>query len=413
MNKTKVVITGLGVVCPVGLNHEETWQALLSGKSGVTQITAFDATNFDVRIAAEVKGFNAEDWIDAREAKRLDRFSQFGLVAAIQAVRDAHLDFDKCDQTRCGAILGSGIGGFPEYETQHSRLLEKGPSRVSPFFIPKIMINAVSGQIAIYLGLKGPNFMVASACASANHAIGTAYHIIQTGGADVIITGGTETAVTPMGLAGFASLKALSTRNDQPEVASRPFEKNRDGFVIGEGAGVLILESLPHAQARDARIHAELLGFGMGDDAYHITAPDPEGIGAAECMRLALKDAELQPEVVNYINAHGTSTPLNDLTETRAIKKVFGNHAKKIAINSTKSMIGHLLGATGGVELVVTVLSIRDNKVHPTINYEIPDPECDLDYVPNQARELEVNVALSNTFGFGGHNATVIVGKFK
>ena len=413
MDKKRVVITGLGIISPVGLNIQDFWTALLAGKSGVAQITAFNTAGFDVTIAAEVKNFKPEDYVDVREAKRLDRFAQFGLAASLQAVKDAGLDFSKVRTERCGVIIGSGIGGFKEYEDQCDRLREKGPSKVSAFFIPKMMMNAVCGQIGIYFGLKGPNFMVASACASANHAMGQTLRIIRCGEADLVITGGTEATITAMGIAGFASLKALSTRNDEPERASRPFEKNRDGFVMGEGSGILIFEELEHAKARGAKIYAEVLGFGMNDDAYHITAPDPEGIGAAESMRLALADAVLKPEQINYINAHGTSTQLNDLTETKAIKKVFGAHAYKLVVNSTKSLIGHLLGAAGGVELIVTVLSVRDNKVHPTINHETPDPECDLDYVPDKMRELEVNYAISNTFGFGGHNATIVVGKYK
>ncbi|MEK7449347.1 MAG: beta-ketoacyl-ACP synthase II [Planctomycetota bacterium] len=409
----RVVITGLGIVCSLGLNKEEVWANLLAGKSGAGPITAFDAKDYDVRIAAEVKNFNPDNWIDKREVKRLDRFAQFAIVCAKQAVQDAGLDFDKCDRKRVGTIIGSGVGGFSEYEEQHTRLLQKGPTRVSAFVIPKLMMNAAPGQVAIHFGLKGPNFAVASACASANHAIGIAFKTIQNDDADIILTGGSEAAITPLGLAGFAALKALSPRNDEPTKASRPFDKNRDGFLMGEGCGILVFEKLEHALARGAKIYAEVLGFGMNDDGYHITAPDPAGEGAAESMRLALADAGLKPEDINYINAHGTSTQLNDAIETKAMKKVFGEYAKKLAINSTKSMTGHLLGAAGGVELIATVLSIRDNKVHPTINYETPDPECDLDYVPNVARNLTVNAAMSNTFGFGGHNASVVVGKYK
>lgn len=413
MAKRRVVITGLGALTPVGLSPDEMWQNLIAGKSGAGPITAFDVSKFEVRIGAEVKGFKPEEWIDPRDVKRLDRYAHLGVVAAIQAVKDAHLDFAKLDCARIGVIIGSGIGGFKEFEEQYDRLRDKGPSRVSPFFIPKLMMNAVPGQISIMYGLKGPNFSVASACASANHAIGSAFRTIQYGTSDIIITGGCEAAITQMGLAGFASLKALSPRNHEPEKASRPFDKNRDGFLLGEGAGVLILEELSHALARGAKIHAEILGFGMNADAYHVTAPDPDGAGAAQVMRLALQDANCRPEEVSYINAHGTSTQLNDITETKAIKSVFGTYAKKIPISSTKSMIGHLLGASGAVELIATLLSIKHNLVHPTINYETPDPACDLDYVPNKARALEVNLALSNTFGFGGHNATIAVGKYR
>lgn len=411
-DKRRVVITGLGAITPLGLSPAELWQGLLAGKSSVARISLFDPTGFDVQIAAEVKNFKPEQWIEEREAKRLDRFAQFGMAGAIQAVRDAGLDFARLNPNRIGVILGSGIGGFLEFETQHEKLLQKGPGRISPFFIPKIMMNAVSGQIAIYFKLNGPNFMVASACASANHAMGTALRTIQHNEADIIITGGTEGAMTPMGIAGFASLKALSTRNNEPERASRPFDKNRNGFVMGEGCGVIIFEELEHARSRNAKIYAEVLGFGMNDDGHHITAPDPEGIKPAEAMQLALDDADVKPDEVNYINAHGTSTELNDLTETKAIKRVFGEHAKKLAISATKSMTGHLLGAAGAVELIATILSIRDDVVHPTINYETPDPECDLDYVPNKSRKMKVNIAISNTFGFGGHNATIVVGKY-
>lgn len=409
----RVVITGLGSITALGLNHEEIWQALLAGKSGAAKIQSFDTTGFDVNFACEVKNFNSDAYFPAPVAKRSDRFAQFALACAIQAVKDANIDFTKFNPHRIGSIIGSGIGGFVEFGEQQTRLIQKGPSRVSPFTIPKVMMNSAAGQIAINFGLKGPNFAVASACASSNHAIGMAFKIIQSGMADVIITGGAEAAITPLGMAGFASLKALSTRNDTPEKASRPFDKNRDGFVMGEGSGILIMESLDFALARGARIYAEMLGFGMNDDAYHITAPDPEGDGAMMTMKLALDDAGLKPQDVSYINAHGTSTPYNDLTETKAIKKLFGEHAKKLAISSTKSMIGHLLGGSGAAELVATILSIRDNIVHPTINYETPDPECDLDYVPNTARKMEVKIALSNSFGFGGHNATLAVGKYK
>lgn len=412
-DKRRVVITGLGAITPVGLNPEDFWQALLAGKSGIVKIIGFDTAAYDAKIGGEIQNFKPETWLDEREAKRMDRFAQFAVVSAIQAVKDSQLDFTKLNSGRCGVIMGSGIGGFPEFEAQHNRLIEKGPSRVSPFFIPKLMMNAASGQIAIYFKISGPNFMVSSACASSNHAMGMALRTIQFGEADLIITGGVESAVTPMGLSGFAALKALSTRNDEPEKASRPFEKNRSGFVLSEGCGALVFEELEHAKARHAKIYAEVLGFGMNDDAGHITAPDPEGIKPAEAMQLALNNAGVKPEQVNYINAHGTSTELNDLTETKAIKIVFGPHARKLAISSTKSMTGHLLGGAGGIEMIATVLSVRDNKVHPTINYETPDPECDLDYVPNKAREMTVNVAISNSFGFGGHNATVVIGKYK
>ena len=413
MQKRRVVITGLGAVTPLGHNAEDTWQALLAGQSGAAKIQAFDTTGFDVNFACEVKNFKVEDYIPVAQARRLDRFAQFALVAAMQTVKDSGIDLTKCNPHRIGVIIGSGIGGFTEFEEQHSRLILKGPSRVSPFTIPKVMMNSASGQIAIHFGLKGPNFSVASACASSNHAIGMALKIIQMGLADVIVTGGSEATITPLGMSGFAALKALSTRNDAPAKASRPFEKDRDGFIMGEGSGVFVMEALEHALARGAKIYAEMLGFGMNDDGYHITAPDPTGDGPMLTMKLALDDAGLKPEQVSYINAHGTSTAYNDLTETKAIKKLFGDYARKLAISSTKSMLGHLLGGSGSVELLAVIMSIRDNIVHPTINYETPDPECDLDYVPNQPRKMAVNVALSNSFGFGGHNATLCVGKYK
>lgn len=413
MNKRRVVITGIGAVCSLGLEPSEIWQNLLAGKSGAGKIQNFDASAFKINIAAEVKNFKPESYLELQQVKRMDRYAQFAVVCAIQAVKDANLDFAKHNVNRIGSILGTGIGGFQEFEEQHTRLIQKGPDRVSPFTIPKVMMNSAPGQIAIHFKLKGPNFAVASACASSNHAMGIALRTIQYNDADVILTGGTEAAITALSVAGFTSLKALSPRIDAPEKASRPFDKNRDGFLIGEGAAVLVMEELEHARKRGAKIYCEVLGFGMNDDGYHITAPDPEGDGATMTMQLALNDAGLKPEDISYINAHGTSTEYNDLTETKAIKKVFGAHAKKLAISSTKSMIGHLLGGSGAVELVATILSIRDSIVHPTINYETPDPQCDLDYVPNTARKMEVKNAISNSFGFGGHNATIVVGKLR
>lgn len=412
MNRTRIVVTGLGAITPLGHSVEEFWNALLAGKSGVTRVTRFDVSGWDVQIGAEVKNFDSLKWLELREAKRLDRFVHYGIAAASQAIADAKLDVSKIDGTRIGVIMGSGIGGLDELDAQQRRLIEKGPARVSPFFIPKLMMNALSGEIAMRFRLRGPNFAVASACASAGHAIAVAVQTLRLGLADVVITGGSEAALTVSGLAGFQALKALSTRNDMPEKASRPFEKNRDGFVLGEGAAALVLETLEHATKRNASIHAELLGYGMSADAYHVTAPDPEGAGATACMVLALRDAGLKPEDVQYINAHGTSTPLNDLIETIAIKKTFGDHARKLVISSTKSMIGHTLGAAGAVELVPTIMSVKYDIVHPTINYEVPDPECDLDYVPNKARKITVRAALSNSFGFGGHNVSIAVGKF-
>ena len=411
MTRSRVVITGLGVITPVGNDVDTYWNALLSGKSGAAKISKFDTSGHTVTIGCEVKNFNPADYIDEKEAKRMDPFSQYALAAARQAVKDAGLDFARLDRWRCGAIVASGIGGLHELQDQHRRYMEKGPSRTSPFFVPKMMLNAAAGNVAIFFGLGGPNWGVASACASANHAMGTAFRTIQYGDADVMLTGGTEAALTYLSLSGFANMGALSSRNDAPEKASRPFDKNRDGFVLGEGAAILVFEKLEHARARGARIYAEVLGIGNTDDAYHITAPDPDGSGGAKAMELALKDAGLRPEQISYINAHGTSTPLNDKIETAAIKKTFGERARKIPISSTKSMIGHLLGAAAAAELVATVLSIRDGVVHPTINYETPDPECDLDYVPNEKRRVAVEYAMSNSLGFGGHNSAIVVGR--
>lgn len=412
MTRSRVVITGLGVITPVGNDVETYWKALLDGRSGVGPIRKFDTTGMEVTIGAEVRDFDPARYIPPKEIKRLDPFCHYALAAAEQAVRDAGLDFSRLDRARCGAIVASGIGGLHELQEQHQRYLAKGPSRTSPFFVPKMMLNAAAGNIAIRFGLGGPNWGVASACASSNHAMGSAFRTIQYGDADVMLTGGTEAALTYLALSGFANMGALSKRNDAPEKASRPFDRDRDGFVLGEGAAILVFERLEHAQARGARIYAEVLGVGNSDDAYHITAPDPDGSGGARAMSRALDDAGLRPDQISYINAHGTSTPLNDKIETAAIKKVFGEHARRIPISSTKSMIGHLLGAAGAAELVATVLSIRDNVVHPTINYETPDPDCDLDYVPNRRREVRVDCALSNALGFGGHNSAIIVGRY-
>ncbi len=375
------------------------------------RITKFDTTGMSVTIGAEVRGFNPADYIEAKEIKRLDPFSQFALAAAEQAVRDSGIDFSRCDRYRCGAIVASGIGGLHELQEQHRRYLDKGPSRTSPFFVPKMMLNAAAGNIAIRYRLGGPNWGVASACASANHAMATAFRTIQYGDADVVITGGAEAALTYLSLSGFANMGALSSRNDEPQKASRPFDRDRDGFVLGEGAGILVFEKLEHAEARGARIYAEVMGVGNSDDAYHITAPDPDGAGGAYAMAQALRDSGLRPEDISYINAHGTSTQLNDKIETAAIKKTFGGHAGNIPISSTKSMVGHLLGAAAAVEMIATVLSIRDGVIHPTINQENPDPECDLDYVPNQKRAVRVDYAMSNSLGFGGHNSAIVVGR--
>lgn len=413
MKRRRVVVTGLGITHALGDSVDEVWNSIINGRSGVSLITRFDTSSYKCRIAAEHKEFDPTKWMTGREARRMDRFCHFALASAKQAVEDARLDPKWVDSERVGVILGSGIGGLFEMETQHSRLVDKGPERVSPFLIPKLMMNSAPGQVAIKYGFSGPNEAVATACASASHAIGEAFETIAVGEADVVLTGGSEAAVTPLGLAGFCSMNALSTRNEEPEKACRPFDKERDGFVMGEGGAVIVLEELEHALSRGARIYAEVLGFASNADAYHITAPQPDGRGAAECMANALEASRLNPEDISYINAHGTATELNDAMETKAIKKVFGERAYEIPVSSTKSMTGHLLGASGAVEMVFTVLAVKNNIVPPTINYENRDPECDLDYVPNESRPQEVNYALSNAFGFGGHNATIVVGKFR
>ncbi len=413
MDRRRVVITGIGAITPLGLSAEEFWKGCLEGRSGISRITHFDPEGFGSQIAAEVKGFDPQNFMDRRDARKMDRFTQFAVAASEMAIKDAEIDFGKEDLTRIGVLIGSGIGGIETFEVQHSVLIEKGPSRVSPFFVPMMIVDMAPGVVSMRYGLKGPNFASVSACASASHAIGTALRILQLGEADVMLAGGAEAAVTPMTVAGFSSMKALSTRNDDPPRASRPFDKDRDGFVIGEGAAMFVLETLEHALERGARVYAELAGYGMSADAYHMTAPAPDGDGARRSMLAAIEDAKVQPEEVSYINAHGTSTPHNDRLETVAIKALFGERAYKIPVSSTKSMIGHLLGAAGAVELVACLLSIRDGKIHPTINLETPDPECDLDYVPNTAREAQVDVVLSNSFGFGGHNATLVVRSFR
>jgi len=413
MEKRRVVITGMAVISPLGSTLERFWDSLKNGRSGIDRITQFDASSFECQIAGEVKDFSPQEHIPPKELKRMERFVQFAVVVAKEAVKDAKLDLNKEDPFRIGVIVGSGIGGLQTIEEQHRILLEKGPSRLSPFMIPMMIVNMAPGQIAISLGLKGPNTCVVTACASSAHAIGDAFKVIQRGQAEVMLTGGTESCITPLGIGGFCALKALATHyNDKPEKASRPFDAKREGFVMGEGAGILVLEELNHALKRNAPIYAEIVGYGLSDDAYHITAPDPEGKGAAYAMEMAIKDAGLSPKDIDYINAHGTSTQLNDKVETLAIKLVFGEYAKKVPISSTKSMTGHLLGAAGAIELIATVLTIKHGIIPPTINYEFPDPECDLDYVPNSARNKEVKVALSNSLGFGGHNATLVVKKF-
>jgi 3-oxoacyl-[acyl-carrier-protein] synthase II len=410
--RKRVVITGMGLVIPTGIGTETVWKNICEGRSGIGPLTRFDPNGFETKIAGEVRGFNPEEYIEKKEIKKMDLFIQYALAATKEALEDSQLKItpENCD--RIGVIVGTGLGGLPTIEKYHQILLERGPSRVSPFFIPMLIANLASGQIAIQFGAKGPNTCVVTACATGAHCIGDAFRAIVYGDAEAIIAGGTEANITPLTVAGFNAMKALSTRNEEPEKACRPFEKNRDGFVVAEGAGILILEALEFALKRGAKIYGELIGYGYTGDAYHITAPPPEGEGAARCMRMAIKDAGLRPEDIDYINAHGTSTPLNDLTETQAIKTVFGEHAKKVAISATKSMTGHLMGAAGSTEAIFSLLAIRDSIIPPTINYDVPDPECDLDYVPNVARRQPLTVAMSNAFGFGGTNATLVFRKF-
>lgn len=412
MLRSRVVITGMGVITPLGIGLESCWSALIAGRSGIRKIQSFDTSKFKTQIAGEVPEFEATDYIERKEARRMDRYAQFAVAGAGMAIEDAGLELTRVRRERAGVIVGSGIGGIHTFEDQARVLMERGPDRVSPLFVPMMIGNMAAGQIALTYGLCGPNTTVVTACASSNHAIGDAFRVIQRGDADLIITGGTEASVTPLALAGFCAMKATSARNEEPEKASRPFDAQRDGFVMSEGCGILVVESLEHALERGARIYAEIVGYGTSCDAYHITAPDPEGKGAALCMQAALQDAELQSGDVDYINAHGTSTPLNDRVETLAIKKVFGPAAAGLAISSTKSMTGHLLGAAGGLEGVVCSLVLQRGIIPPTINYENPDPECDLDYVPNVSREAEVRVCLSNGFGFGGHNATLVFQRY-
>ncbi len=416
LKKRRVVVTGLGVVSPIGNSIADFWKSLLEGKSGVKRLECFDPTHFTCKIAAEVRNFDPSAYLSPKEMKRMDRFVQFAVVSSKMAIADSKLDLDKEDRDRIGVLIGSGIGGLHTVESEHKQYIrlgeEKGPDRISPFLIPMLIVNMATGQTSISLGLKGPSSAVATACATGNHAIGDAFKVIQRGDADAMVCGGAEAAITHMGFGGFCALKALSTSyNDQPERASRPFDKNRDGFIIGEGAGVVILEEMEHAVKRNAPIYCEMIGYGMSGDAYHMTAPDPEGNGGVRCMNASLKDAGIKPEDVTYINAHGTSTLYNDKIETLAIKKVFGPHAKKLAISSTKSVMGHMLGAAGGAELIVCALAIKEGIIPPTINYETPDPDCDLDYVPNKPRASKIKVALSNALGFGGHNATLIARK--
>ncbi len=411
--KRRVVVTGLGVVTSLSLKVEDLFDRLCRGESGVHLIRQFDTADYKVKFGGDIYDWDAGDYIDKKEVKRIDRFTQFALVAGIDAVRDSGLDLAKEEPFRCGVILGSGIGGLNEIETQMARLLFKGPDRVSALTIPKLMLNAAGGNLSIHFGIRGPNYTVATACASATNAIGDAFKTIQYDDADVMLTGGTEAAVTPMGVSGFQNMRALSMRNDDPPRASRPFDIDRDGFVLSEGAGLLVLEELEHAKSRGARIYAEILGFGASGDGGHITQPDEQGQGAARAMACALRDARMDPSEMVYINAHGTSTPLGDKAETSAMKSVFGEYAKRLSISSTKSNLGHTLGASGGIELVVTIKAIERSVVPPTINLQTPDPDCDLDYTPNQPRERDIKVAMSNSFGFGGHNASVIVGRLQ
>lgn len=408
----RVVVTGMGVVTSLGTDLPTFWSNLLDGKSGVSLIEAFDTTDYTTKIAAEIKDFDPGLYnIDKKEARKMDRFVQFGVAASKLAIEDAGLAIgENADPERVGVIVGSGIGGLGTWEEQHTLLMEKGPRRVSPFFIPMMIANMASGQISMITGAKGPNTAAVSACATGTHSIGDSFKMIQRGDADVMICGGAEATIRPIGMAGFCSMRAMSTRNDEPEKASRPFDVDRDGFVMGEGSGVLILESLEHAKARGARIYAEVIGYGMSGDAYHMTDPDPNG--AARCMKKALNDAGIAPESIQYINAHGTSTGAGDKSETTAIKMTFGDHAHKLAVSSTKSMTGHLLGAAGGVEAVILGLTLKNGVIPPTINLDHQDPELDLDYVPNKPRNADVQVALSNSFGFGGHNATIIMRQF-
>ena len=411
--KRRVVITGMGIVSPLGIGLDDNWQAICQGKSGIGPITKFDTTEYPAKIAGEVKNFDPELYIDKKDQKKMDVFIQYALAAGSMAIKQSGLKIDESNADRVGVLVGSGLGGLQTIEKYHTMLLQSGPKKISPFFVPMLIVNLAPGQISIYFGCRGPNSSVVTACATGNHSIGEASRIIQRGDADAMIAGGVESTITPLAVAGFCALKALSTRNDAPEKASRPFEKNRDGFVMAEGAGILVLESLESAKQRGAAIFAEVIGFGCNADAYHITAPSPNGEGAARCMQIALDDAGIKPGDIDYINAHGTSTPMNDLSETIAMKTVFKEKTKNLPISSTKSMTGHLLGAAGGVESIFSILTIKNSLIPPTINYDEPDPECNLDYVPNVARKKDVRIVMSNSFGFGGTNATLIFKSFE
>lgn len=412
MSKRRVVITGIGVISPIGIGKENYWNALRNGVNGVEKITKFDVSKYTTQIAGEVKDFDATDYIEKKEAKRMDRFTQFGVAASKMALEDSGINLDEIDRERLGVSLGSGVGGIETLEREHTKLTEKGPRRVSPFFIPMMISNIGAGHISMALGAKGPSVTTVSACASSNNAMGDAFKIIERGDADIMFTGGAEASITPISMAGFCTMKAMSTRNDDPKTASRPFDKDRDGFVMGEGSGIIVLEELEHAKKRGAKIYGEIVGYGMSCDAYHITAPAPEGEGAARAMRNAIKDAGIKPEDVDYINAHGTSTPYNDKFETMAIKTVFGDHAYKLSVNSTKSMTGHLLGAASSIEAIACLLAVKEDFIHPTINITNPDPELDLDYVPNVGKDKVVNYVVSNSLGFGGHNVAIVLKKY-
>ncbi len=408
MSKRRVVLTGIGMVSPLGIGNDETWQNLLAGRSGVGRITRFDTTDYPAKIAAEVKDFHPENWIEKKEIKKSDTFIHYAIAAAQMCIDDSGLKLDPAEAERFGVIIGAGIGGLPLIEATHKTVLERGPSRISPFFIPGLIANLAAGHVSIRFGAKGPNSATCTACATGAHAIGDAMKVIQREDADIMIAGGAESVISPLAVGGFAAMRALSTRNDEPERASRPWDKDRDGFVMGEGSGIVLLEEREHALARDARIYCEITGYGMSSDAFHISSPCADGEGSARVMRNAVRDAGLKPEDIDYINAHGTSTPAGDIAETIAVKTFFGDHAYKVAMSSTKSMTGHLLGAAGGLEAAICARAVRDGVAPPTINYDTPDPACDLDYVPNAAREMNIRHAMSNSFGFGGTNACLV-----